>query len=198
MTVTEIANFLDISRKSVYKAVHECSQNINSLKCKYIDGKILIRNVDFSEAECRAIFRKLNASKMQMLLLEEHFEYLKISDYYTIEGTHKFLENWKKGIKNKCCNTCKHLCGDKSSSIQAVPFCNYYKCRLTVIKAKVYRDFCTHYEQNNYDKPVIWLTDKAPTNLNKFGEPVTNSRSNLPTLEEAEKNNPPFPLVGFF
>lgn len=197
MTINQIKDFLSCSKDKVKKAIIESSKYKLSIKLK-CSNNMINKDTNFTEEETRLIFNKLNASKIQQLLLEEHFESLKRNDYYTIKGTNDFINKWNNNKYIKCCNTCKYLCGDKTKTKQAIPYCKLYHCTLTKIKAKVYRDYCPDYIYNDLDKPIIWLTDKAPLNLNKFGEPITNSKANLPSIEELEKSDSPASLVGFF
>lgn len=172
MTSAELERLLNIPKKDITDAAREVSKTMPSLAAKYYKGQ-LFQNSHFSLDEINAIAKVLNLNEIQLIYLHEHFTEKPSPDIYEIQGTHKFLEKFKKDPKIKCCNTCKFLLGVTGSHKMPQPYCKVYEKYLASFNAKVYEDWCSSYLYTKLPKARQWFKDNAPINLNMYGETGT-------------------------
>ena len=172
MTITELSSLIDIPLWKLSPLVKEVSKTLPSLAAKYYNGNLFPYS-HFSEEEINVLCDKLELNELQKIYIKENFKEEPAPDIYEIQGTHRFLTEFKNNPNFKCCNTCKYLMGVTGSHKMPQPYCKIYKKFLASFNAKVYEDWCSSYLKTNLPKPRQWYKENAPVNLNKFGETGT-------------------------
>ena len=194
MTQKDIINTLHKTNLLVHEAIEKVAERVPSIKAKFYDGR-LPSNTHFTLVECEEIYKELNANPLQLIFLRENFKE-GYTDVYEINGTHKFLEEYKNNPNIKCCNTCKYCIGMTSSShIVPHPYCEVYKAYLSSFDAKVYEDWCSSYLKAKLPKPRQWFKDNAPINLNSFGETDTINGIEKSKMYAAKQRSVPNTIV---
>ena len=187
MTLTDIERLLKIWHHRPIEAAKEVAEQLPSLKAKTYNGKLYM-NAHLSWEEVEAICKKMNCNELQILYVKEHFTEMPAPDIYEIPGTHKFLEEYKKDPKIKCCNTCKYLLGITGAYKMPQPYCKIYEKRLASFDAKVYEDWCSSYLPADLPKPRQWFKENAPINLNMYGETGTVNGIDKSKLMNSERS----------
>ena len=172
MTLTDIEKILGIWHHRPIDAVKALVDKMPSLKAKTYNGK-LYKESHLSWEEVEVISHQMNLNELQIMLLKEHYKDKPDPDIYEIQGTHKFLKEYKTNPDIKCCNTCKFLIGMTGSHKMPKPYCKVYEKYLASIDAKVYEYWCSSYLKANLPKPRQWYKENAPINLNMYGETGT-------------------------
>lgn len=196
MTQKEIIHALDLNKSYTISVIRKVAERMPSLKAKYYNG-VLPPNTHFSLEETIEIYKELGANPLQIQFMKENFVEVKKEqkDVYTMNGTMKFLEQYKKDPNIKCCNTCKYLIGMTGRFKMPKPYCKVYEKLLMDFNAKVYEDWCSSYCKADLPKPRQWFKDCAPINLNIYGETNTINGIEKEKMYEAKKRSVPNTIV---
>lgn len=164
MTRYELADFLGYSTMSqVSLAVTKAKKEMPSIEHKSMYDPY--SEVSFSRDEIMCIARHIEPplNELQLELVKEHYiehdvTYVQHRQFY-IDGTEKFLENYKRPEyrkEKKVCACCTYLCGKSRAGKTAkiFPYCTFYDkfiSRMTVIKrgkevkANIFMDGCASF-----------------------------------------------------
>lgn len=189
MTSAEISKHLKLAQCTVSQAVKRAAEYTESIKKKFVNGSLWFCT-EFTLEETKIIFKELNATDFQIILMEENWKETVETDVITIKGTNRFLSDFEKDPYIQCCNTCKYLVGKVTTKMPR-PFCSLYNKFLESFNANVYEDWCSSYCYLELPKARRWYKDNAPINLNMFGEIGTINGINNEDLQKHRRNGDP-------
>lgn len=189
MTKRELVNTLKISNLTCQEAIKKAAEKFPEINDLFYNGA-LYYNTEFTLEQVKEIYRILGRNELEFILLEENWEDRLPADMYTINGTNKFLEEYKKNDRIKCCNTCEYLRGNAVNSKMPRPYCSLYKKLLASMDANVYEDWCSSYKYIKLDKPRQWFKPSAPANLNMYGDTNTVNGIEKDKIRARKPNEP--------
>lgn len=172
MTQTDITRTLHVDEKTVHKAVVTTISKFPRLQKYIVNGKLFC-NTQFNLEETIEIYKQLGRNDLEIIVLKENWKEVPETDVITIKGTLEFIKRFNADPTIKCCNTCKYLKGKALNSKMPKPYCSLYKMLLESMNAKVYEDWCSSYSYIKFTKPRQWFNERAPHNLNVFGDTNT-------------------------